>query len=173
MGIYRRTVVVGIYRRTYIRRNLPTNLVRRNLPTDNGRRYIPTTVGLAWKTEVFLVRAIRSSSYELKSQKQQHHENKQKELSKSGATPVEKTRLQKNSKEAGMMDAKTWRDSLPVRSLPKGSSEKQSNGLWHRIPPTPQLCMQSTEFPSPSSSIVISFVLHCHSFSALGVSVRV
>ncbi|KAH0864413.1 hypothetical protein HID58_081624 [Brassica napus] len=61
-------------------------------------------------------------------------ENKQKELSKSGARPVEKTRLLKNSK-AGVIDVKTRRDSLnpkskpmqvslPVRSLPKGSSEK-------------------------------------------------
>ncbi|WZZ80913.1 hypothetical protein YC2023_101485 [Brassica napus] len=79
--------------------------------------------------------AIRSSSYGLKSNNTA--ENKQKEVSKSGETPVEKTRLQKSSKfyKAGVVDAKTRRDSLnlkakpmqgsfPVRSLPKGSSEK-------------------------------------------------
>lgn len=76
--------------------------------------------------------AIRSSSYGLKSNNTA--ENKQKELFKSDARPVEKTRLLKNSK-AGVIDAKTRRDSLkpkakpmqvslPVRSLPKGSSKK-------------------------------------------------
>ncbi|KAF2539455.1 hypothetical protein F2Q68_00019377 [Brassica cretica] len=76
--------------------------------------------------------AIRSSSNGLKSNNTS--ENKQEELSKSGATAVEKTRLQKNSK-AGVIDAKTRRDSLnpkakpmqgglPVRTLPKVSSEK-------------------------------------------------
>ncbi|KAJ4879700.1 Uncharacterized protein Rs2_36754 [Raphanus sativus] len=63
--------------------------------------------------------------------------NEQRQLSKSGAIHVEKTRVQKNSK-AGVIDTKTRRDSLkpkaksmqgsrPVRSLPKGSSEKV---LW-------------------------------------------
>ncbi|XP_022545988.1 protein WVD2-like 7 isoform X3 [Brassica napus] len=77
--------------------------------------------------------AIRSSSYGLKSNNTA--ENKQKELFKSDARPVEKTRLLKNSKQAGVIDAKTRRDSLkpkakpmqvslPVRSLPKGSSKK-------------------------------------------------
>ncbi|KAG2257410.1 hypothetical protein Bca52824_076704 [Brassica carinata] len=77
--------------------------------------------------------AIRSSSYGLKSNNT--GENKQKELSKSGATAVEKTRLQKNSK-AGVIDAKTRRGflnpkakpmqgALPVRTLPKVSSEKR------------------------------------------------
>ncbi|CAN7133829.1 protein WVD2-like 7 isoform X2 [Brassica rapa] len=76
--------------------------------------------------------ASRSSSFGFKSNNTS--ENNQKELSKSGARPVEKTRLLKNSK-AGVIDAKTRRDSLkpkakpmqvslPVRSLPKGSSEK-------------------------------------------------
>ncbi|KAG2303751.1 hypothetical protein Bca52824_032402 [Brassica carinata] len=59
-------------------------------------------------------------------------EKQQKELSKSGARPVDKTRLQKNPK---VVDAKTRRESLnpkakpmqgslPVRTLPKGSSDK-------------------------------------------------
>ncbi|XP_009115468.1 nucleolar protein dao-5 isoform X2 [Brassica rapa] len=52
----------------------------------------------------------------------------QKELSKSGARPVEKTRLQKNPK-AGVVDAKTLKESMnpkakPVRTLPKVSSDK-------------------------------------------------
>ncbi|KAF8085369.1 hypothetical protein N665_0668s0004 [Sinapis alba] len=60
-------------------------------------------------------------------------EKQQKELSKSGARPVEKTRLQKNPK-AGVIDAKTRRDSLYPKAIPmqgslprtlqKGSSEK-------------------------------------------------
>lgn len=55
-------------------------------------------------------------------------EKQQKELSKSGARPIDKTRLQKNPK-AGVVDAKTKRESLtpkakPVRTLPKVSSEK-------------------------------------------------
>ncbi|KAG2265472.1 hypothetical protein Bca52824_072551 [Brassica carinata] len=57
-------------------------------------------------------------------------EKQQKELSRSGARPVEKTRLQKNPK-AGVIDAKTRRDSLnpkasslPVRTLRKGSAAK-------------------------------------------------
>lgn len=57
-------------------------------------------------------------------------EKQQKELSKSGARPVEKTRLQKNPK-AGVIYAKTRRDSLnqnasslPVRTLQRGSAAK-------------------------------------------------
>ncbi|CAH8312990.1 unnamed protein product [Eruca vesicaria subsp. sativa] len=61
-------------------------------------------------------------------------EKQQKELSKSGARPVEKTRLQKNPK-TGVVDAKTRRESLnpkakpmqgslPVRTLPKVASDK-------------------------------------------------
>ncbi|KAF8086744.1 hypothetical protein N665_0613s0013 [Sinapis alba] len=61
-------------------------------------------------------------------------EKQQKELSKSGARPAEKTRLQKNPK-AGVIDAKTrgeslnpkakpMQGSLPVRTLPKGPSDK-------------------------------------------------
>ncbi|CAN7043300.1 hypothetical protein Bca4012_071529 [Brassica carinata] len=55
-------------------------------------------------------------------------EKQQKELSNSGARPVDKTRLQKNPK-GGVVDAKTKRESLnpkakPVRILPKVSSEK-------------------------------------------------
>ncbi|CAG7864791.1 unnamed protein product [Brassica rapa] len=55
-------------------------------------------------------------------------EKQQKELSKSGARPVEKTRLQKNPK-AGVVDAKTLKESMnpkakPVRTLPKVSSDK-------------------------------------------------
>ncbi|KAF2574723.1 hypothetical protein F2Q70_00001194 [Brassica cretica] len=59
--------------------------------------------------------AIRSSSNGLKSNNTS--ENKQEELSKSGATAVEKTRLQKNSK-AGVIDAKTRRDSLNPKAKP-------------------------------------------------------
>ncbi|XP_010477741.1 PREDICTED: protein WVD2-like 7 isoform X2 [Camelina sativa] len=76
--------------------------------------------------------AYRSPSHGLKSN--ETVEKQQKELSKSGARPVEKTRLQKNPK-AGVIDAKTRRDSLnpkakpmqgslPVRILPKGSLDK-------------------------------------------------
>ncbi|CAF2045758.1 protein WVD2-like 7 isoform X2 [Brassica napus] len=55
-------------------------------------------------------------------------EKQQKELSKSGARPVEKTRLQKSPK-AGVVDAKTRKESMnpkakPVRTLPKVSSDK-------------------------------------------------
>ncbi|KAJ0257734.1 F3 protein [Hirschfeldia incana] len=55
-------------------------------------------------------------------------EKQQRELPKTGARPVDKTRLQKNPK-AGVVDAKTKRESLnpkakPVRTLPKVSSDK-------------------------------------------------
>ncbi|KAF3498101.1 hypothetical protein DY000_02055406 [Brassica cretica] len=53
--------------------------------------------------------------------------NKQKELSKSSATSVEKTRLLKNSKarrDSLNPKAKPMQSSLPVRTFPKGSSEK-------------------------------------------------
>ncbi|KAL1218961.1 Protein WVD2-like 7 [Cardamine amara subsp. amara] len=73
-----------------------------------------------------------SPSHGLKSNKTT--EKQEKELSKSGAKPVEKTRLQKNPK-AGVIDAKTRRDSLkpkakpmqgslPMRTIPKGSLDK-------------------------------------------------
>ncbi|EOA40077.1 hypothetical protein CARUB_v10008773mg [Capsella rubella] len=75
-----------------------------------------------------------TTAYRSPSHGQKSNEKQQKELSKSGARPVEKTRLQKNPK-AGVIDAKTRRDSLnpkakpmqgslPVRTLPKGSLDK-------------------------------------------------
>ncbi|ESQ34373.1 hypothetical protein EUTSA_v10007419mg [Eutrema salsugineum] len=76
----------------------------------------------------------RSSSHGLKSNGTT--EKQQKELSKSSARPVEKTRLQKNPK-AGVTDAisrreslnpkpKPMQSSLPLRISPKGSLDKVS-----------------------------------------------
>ncbi|CAD5313611.1 unnamed protein product [Arabidopsis thaliana] len=76
--------------------------------------------------------AYRSPSHGLKSN--ETAEKQQKEISKSGARPLEKTRLQKNPK-AGVIDAKTRRDSLnpkakpvqgslPMRTVSKSSLDK-------------------------------------------------
>ncbi|CAH8253400.1 unnamed protein product [Arabidopsis lyrata] len=77
--------------------------------------------------------AYRSPSHGLKSN--ETTEKQKKELSKSGARPVEKTGLQKNPKAGGVIDVKTRRDSLnpkakpvqgslPMRTLPKSSLDK-------------------------------------------------
>ncbi|KAG7598145.1 hypothetical protein ISN44_As06g024390 [Arabidopsis suecica] len=77
--------------------------------------------------------AYRSPSHGLKSN--ETTEKQKKELSKSGARPVEKTGLQKNPKAGGVIDAKTRRDSLnpkakpvqgslPMRTLPKSTFDK-------------------------------------------------
>ncbi|XP_019091202.1 PREDICTED: protein WVD2-like 7 isoform X1 [Camelina sativa] len=97
-------------------------------PKEKGR---PTKASIMEKSSG--TTAHRSPSHGLKSN--ETAEKQQKELSKSGARPVEKTRLQKNPKQAGVNDAKTRRDSLnpkakpmqgslPVRTLPKGSLDK-------------------------------------------------